>query len=32
MWDAKTIHAATEYFGTSKETGRLFHMFFFNAK
>jgi len=32
MWDAKTIHAATKYFGTSKETGRLFHMFFFNAK
>ncbi len=32
MWDAKTIHAASQYFGTSKENGRLFHMFFFNAK
>ena len=32
MWDAKTIHAASKYFGTSKETGRLFHMFFFNAE
>lgn len=32
MWDAKQIHAASSYFGNSKETGRLFHMFFFNAK
>lgn len=32
MWDAKQIHAASKYFGNSKETGRLFHMFFFNAK
>lgn len=32
MWDAKQIHAASKYFGNSKESGRLFHMFFFNAK
>jgi len=32
MWDAKMIHAATQYFGTTKESGRLFHMFFFNCK
>lgn len=31
MWDASLIHAATSYFGKSKENGRLFHMFFFNA-
>ena len=31
MWDASLIHAATSYFGKSKESGRLFHMFFFNA-
>lgn len=31
MWDATLIHSATSYFGKSKESGRLFHMFFFNA-
>ncbi len=31
MWDAKLIHSATTYFGKTKETGRLFHMFFFDA-
>jgi hypothetical protein len=31
MWDAKLIHSATTYFGKSKENGRLFHMFFFDA-
>jgi hypothetical protein len=31
MWDAKLIHSATTYFGKSKDNGRLFHMFFFNA-
>jgi hypothetical protein len=31
LWDAKLIHSATTYFGKSKENGRLFHMFFFNA-
>jgi len=31
MWDADLIHSATTYFGKSKESGRLFHMFFFNA-
>lgn len=31
MWDASLIHAATSYFGKSKESGRLFHMFFFDA-
>lgn len=31
MWDAKLIHSATSYFGKSKDSGRLFHMFFFNA-
>jgi hypothetical protein len=31
MWDAKLIHSATTYFGKSKDNGRLFHMFFFDA-
>jgi hypothetical protein len=31
MWDATLIHAATSYFGKSKDNGRLFHMFFFDA-
>jgi hypothetical protein len=31
MWDATLIHSATSYFGKSKENGRLFHMFFFDA-
>ena len=32
MFDSKQIHAASKYFGTSKETGRLFHMMFFNIE
>ena len=32
IWDAKLIHAASEYFGDQKENSRLFHMFFFDAK
>jgi hypothetical protein len=31
MWDAKLIHSATTYFGKTKDNGRLFHMFFFDA-
>lgn len=31
MWDATLIHSATSYFGKSKQDGRLFHMFFFDA-
>lgn len=30
LFDAHMIHAATEYFGTTKETGRLFQLFFFD--
>jgi hypothetical protein len=32
IWDAKMVHSASCYFGSSKETGRLFQMFFFNAE
>jgi len=32
IWDAKLIHAASEYFGDNKENSRLFHMFFFDVK
>lgn len=32
IWDAKLIHAASEYFGDRKENSRLFHMFFFDAE
>jgi hypothetical protein len=32
IWDAKLIHAASEYFGDQKQNSRLFHMFFFDAK
>ena len=32
MFDSKQIHAASKYFGTSLETGRLFHMMFFNIE
>lgn len=32
IWDAKMIHAASQYFGSNKETGRLFQMFFFDAE
>lgn len=31
VWDAKLVHSASCYFGSTKETGRLFQMFFFNA-
>jgi len=30
LFDAKIIHAATEYFGSTKEDGRLFQLFFFD--
>jgi hypothetical protein len=30
IFDAQLIHSATEYFGTSKENGRLFQIFFFD--
>lgn len=30
IFDARQIHAATEYFGQTKEDSRLFHIFFFN--
>lgn len=32
LWDGAMIHAASSYFGNSAETGRLFLMFFFDAK
>lgn len=32
VWDAKLIHAASEYFGNNKENSRLFHMFFFDTE
>lgn len=32
VWDAKLVHAASDYFGHSKETGRLFQMLFFDAR
>lgn len=32
IWDAKLIHSASEYFGTNKENGRLFHLFFFDIE
>lgn len=31
IFDASTIHSASEYFGKSKETGRLWQMFFFDT-
>ena len=30
LFDSKCIHAATDYFGTCKENGRLFQLFFFD--
>jgi hypothetical protein len=30
IFDARSIHAANEYFGNNLETSRLFHMFFFD--
>tara|TARA_R110000824_G_scaffold286698_3_gene474832 strand:+ start:599 stop:1543 length:945 start_codon:yes stop_codon:yes gene_type:complete len=32
IWDAKLVHAATQYFGSDKMNSRLFHMFFFDAE
>jgi hypothetical protein len=32
VWDARMLHAATEYFGTEPKNGRLFEMMFFDAK
>ncbi len=32
LFDAQTIHAASEYFGTTKENGRLFQLFFFDLE
>jgi len=32
IWDAKLVHAASQYFGDTKKSGRLFHMFFFDAE
>ena len=32
IWDARLIHAASEYFGHDLETGRLFQMFFFDGE
>tara|TARA_R100000541_G_scaffold44668_1_gene51748 strand:+ start:476 stop:1516 length:1041 start_codon:yes stop_codon:yes gene_type:complete len=32
IWDAKLIHAASQYFGKSLHDSRLFHMFFFDVK
>jgi len=32
IFDAHCIHAASEYFGFNKENGRLWQMFFFDAK
>ncbi len=32
LFDAKMIHAASEYFGNSLDTGRLFQMFFFDLE
>ncbi len=31
IWDARTIHAASEYFGNTKLNSRYFHMFFFDC-
>jgi glycosyltransferase involved in cell wall biosynthesis len=30
LFDAKCIHSSNEYFGTDKNNGRLFHLFFFD--
>lgn len=32
LFDAKMIHAASCYFGTNKENGRLFQLFFFDVE
>jgi len=31
IWDGHCPHAASKYFGFTKETSRLFHIFFFDA-
>lgn len=32
IWDAKLIHSASQYFGSSLNDSRLFHMFFFDCE
>jgi len=32
LWDAKTIHAATAYFGDNINNSRFFHLFFFDVE
>lgn len=32
IWNAKLIHGATEYFGSTPQDGRLFEMFFFDMR
>ena len=32
MFDSKTIHAATGYFGDAIENARFFHLFFFDVE
>jgi len=32
IFDASSIHSASEYFGTIDENARLWHMFFFDAE
>lgn len=32
LWDAKKVHAASEYFGDAPDNSRLFQMFFFDAE
>lgn len=32
LFDSRHIHAATNYFGTTKENGRLFQLFFFDLE
>ncbi len=32
IWDGHCPHAASKYFGFTKETARLFHIFFFDAE
>lgn len=31
LWNGNRVHSASEYFGSTKEDGRLFHIFFFDA-
>jgi hypothetical protein len=32
LFDAKCLHAGINYFGTNKEDGRLFQLFFFDLQ